>query len=272
MVTIEEVQASLQKGNITEGADLIKKGLDEGANFSSRAISFAHLLVLSGPWHYVSALVSQSRNTLFMSGWLNSIAKGRPVNAYDQPIPWLTFPAIDFLDGIIKPDWKVFEWGSGNSTLWWSSRVKSVHAVEDNLSWQQEVSKKMPENAKVEFAGTCEDYVAAYLNSEEESYDVVVVDGEHRNECAKVALDKLKPGGIIIFDNDDGVAMNEGVDFLNSKGLYRLDFWGLIPSYLYKNCTSIFLSDPAILRRTTRPSEHKSSIGPSCQQAVDGKL
>jgi tetratricopeptide (TPR) repeat protein len=49
-----------------------------------------------------------------------------------------------------------------------------------------------------------------------------------------------------------------------------LDFWGLIPSHIYKNCTSILLKNSGILQSLSGlPSEHRSSVGISCGQATD---
>jgi hypothetical protein len=32
-------------------------------------------------------------------------------------LPWISYAAIDFLDGYLKPDMTVYEYGSGGSTL-----------------------------------------------------------------------------------------------------------------------------------------------------------
>ncbi len=269
MLSYNEIIGLFQQGRMREASDAIVQALNEGADFSKQAVALGHLMTLSAPWVDSARLIPAARNHLFSSGWLNSLAKGRPINASDQPVPWITYAAIDFLDGIVKPEWNVFEWGSGNSTLWWSSRVKSVKAAESCEGWYNEISHKMPANVNLVSAPEKQAYLDAYMANEGKLYDVVVIDGDHRNDCARIAMEKLAPGGIIIFDNTDGEAMDEGVAFLGGKDLYRLDFWGLIPSYLYKNCTSIYLSDASILRKVCLPSQHVSSIGLSCQQHVD---
>lgn len=269
MITEEDVYKFIQAGKINDAGRCIMKGLEEGADFSKSAVIFANFLTLSFPWKSSFMLVNQMRNHLFTSGWLNSLARGKPVNAHNQPIPWITYAAIDFLDTVVKPDWNVFEWGSGFSTMWWSTKVKSVLAAEDSLDWQKEVSKGLPPNAKVMFGGNVQDYLDVYRNAPVDKFDVVVIDGTFRADCAKIACDKLAEGGIILFDNSDVMDNDEGLQFLTDKGLIRLDFWGLIPSYLYKNCTSVFISDPAMLRGLKIPSKHESSVGPSCQQVID---
>lgn len=41
-------------------------------------------------------------------------------------IPWMVFGCIDFLDDWLKPDMRVFEYGSGGSTLFFANRVSNV--------------------------------------------------------------------------------------------------------------------------------------------------
>jgi hypothetical protein len=53
--------------------------------------------------------------------------------------PWYT---RNFLAELITwdiSDWKVFEYGSGNSTLWWRKNVRQVHAVDTNKEWAGKV-------------------------------------------------------------------------------------------------------------------------------------
>src|SRR5882724_10582455 len=61
----------------------------------------------------------------------------------DLEIPWFSYAAIDFLDGFVQPDMKVFEYGSGGSTLFFARRAKSVVSVEDNAKWFEWVSRRL---------------------------------------------------------------------------------------------------------------------------------
>ncbi|MCZ6675441.1 MAG: hypothetical protein O7C75_21140 [Verrucomicrobia bacterium] len=85
----------------------------------------------------------------------------------------------------------------------------------------------------------------------------------------QVASKQLKDRGIIVFDNSDVKSHQAAQEHLKKEGFYRIDFWGLIPSYLYKNCTSIYFKDPCILKPGTLPHEHNSSVGLSCSQALE---
>ena len=264
----QDILALAARGDIANAARLVRQSLAQGgADLRDIRVLSAHLLFQDAPWEQISALLPPDTNAVVTTGLLHSVRKGRPLNADDAPIPWFTYPAIDFLDGVVRPEWTVFEWGSGNSTLWWSARTTHVVSVEDDAAWHAEVVKQIRPNSESLFK-TGRDYFDAIRAYPDASFDVVVIDGSSRNDCARAAPDKLKPGGLIVFDNADGPEFDAGQQYLIDQGFYRLDFWGLIPSYLYKNCTSVFFRDPELLRRKTVPSAHRSSVGISCFQAM----
>ena len=43
----------------------------------------------------------------------------------------------------------VFEYGSGNGTIWWASRSEFVRAVEHDASWYKKVLKLLPKNVEL---------------------------------------------------------------------------------------------------------------------------
>lgn len=267
--TPDKIHRALAAGQRELACQLILSSVRQKVPLGGDTVFYSNLLLCSFPWAEVSALLHSGTNSLLSTGWLESVMKGRPVNAAGDPIPWLTYPAIDFLDAHVKPDWKVFEWGSGNSTLWWSRKCRLVRAVESNRDWHSEVSRGLPGNASVFLAESHSDYVGQLGAQKDGPFDAIVIDGDHRNDCAEASQAALAPGGLIVFDNTDCDEHRRGVEFLSKAGLHRIDFFGGIPSYTYRNCTSIFLQDPAILTGAKVPADHVSSVGLSCGQAVD---
>ena len=51
-------------------------------------------------------------------GFFKSVLRRASIDRRGLPIPWYTYPAIDFLVQIDFSDKTVFEYGCGNSTLW----------------------------------------------------------------------------------------------------------------------------------------------------------
>ncbi len=269
MASIQEIESCIRRGDLQAASAGILELVRQGQSPEGRHVFFAHTLLAGSPWAEMSALLPAGTNSLVETGWLNSVMRSRPVNRDGLPIPWFTYAAIDFLEGLEKGSWKVFEWGSGNSTLWWAGKCAGVVAVEDNESWYAEVKGQLPGNARYVLATDQESYVGAIDGDGDELYDVVVIDGSHRNQCAARCVSRLSEGGVVVFDNTDCLDHDDGVSALMDAGFQRIDFWGLIPSYFYRNCTSLFFKDARLLRSAPNPARQSSILGLSCGQAID---
>jgi hypothetical protein len=212
----------------------------------------------------VARLAPPRLNTLLTSGWVNSAMHGRPMNAKGDAIPWFTYPAIDFLEPRVKRSWNVLEWGCGQSTLWWAARVNHVISIEHDAAWHASIAGDAPANATIELI----ENPSAYVDAPAGPFDAIVIDGEDRNACARVAVQRVKLDGIIVFDNSDRKMYRDGMVFLRDSGWKRLDFFGLLPTYLYRTCTSIFYRGESFLHVDTLPCDHDSSLGPTCAQVL----
>lgn len=227
--------------------------------------NYAHALLLAQRWKDVSAAL-HGLNMLEGTGWLRSLAAARPVDKDGQPIPWLTYPALEFIEARIPTGARVFEWGCGNSTLWWAQRAAEVHAVENNAAWADEIGGRLPSNATLLRETLAAGYVDAIRRHPVGYFDVAIIDGEWRVECARAVDEHIRPDGFIVFDNSDRGAYRESLAAMAQRGWLRLDFFGLIPGYLYRNCTSVLFRDAALLKRGPLPSDHRSCLGPTCAQ------
>jgi hypothetical protein len=264
---IEHILSEIRSGHFREAGAIIERHFGANpAGVRSYRINLANWLVLAANWPLVSQLLLPGTNFFLESGWLESLAQQKPVSKSGAPIPWYTYPAIEFIEPRIKPGFRVFEYGSGWSTAWWGARAESVFAVEHDPSWLGMVEAHLPANASVALRTDADRYVGE-IDACGGEFDIVVVDGEHRNRCARAAAARLKPSGAIVFDNSDWAAFSEGVRYLSDDGWLRIDFFGLIPAYPYKNCTSLFFRDTGWLSGAPVPAEQSSSIGPSCAQA-----
>jgi glycosyltransferase involved in cell wall biosynthesis/SAM-dependent methyltransferase len=245
---------------LQETPELAKQGL---------GIRLAHALILSLDWQQVSANIIKGTNYLDVSGWLNSLFQGKPINRENKPIPWYTYPAIEFIEDKIESNFKVFEFGSGNSTLWWAEKVNEVISIESDGSWFNLINQQMPSNVQLHLESDEQKYADFISQYPDRYFDLIVIDGANRNSCLNNSLNKLKDDGWLIFDNTDDHRYDRSLKILASNGYKRIDFWGLIPTYTYKNCTSIFFRSTQILETSSLPSEKKSSLGESCLQIIN---
>lgn len=145
--------------------------------------------------------------------------------------PWMPMAAIKWLEAIIKPSWRIFEWGAGGSTLWFAQRAKAVYSIEGDLGWSVAVLDRAEEmgleNVDVrhvacvhdvgpfdEYARIIEDYPAMF--------DLILIDGCNgtRLGCARRAVTKVKPGGYIMLDNSGAAVHVAARDYLD--GVYPM--------------------------------------------------
>lgn len=184
------------------------------------------------------------------SGWIKSLRCGKPVSLDGSPLPWYCYPFLYFVDKKSADgqfsDARLFEFGSGQSTLWWAARVREVVSVEDSESWYQYVIKKIPENATCQFAPDEHRYLGSLTNGDG-FFDIVVVDGSHRERAILAAKDKLTDRGVVIVDNADWPELEDSLDAMVAFGFRRLDFYGLGPVNGYPWCTTVLYRTGNIL-------------------------
>ena len=129
-------------------------------------------------------------------------------------VPWLTRQAVEILEDRLKPGDVGLEWGSGRSTVWFARRVAHLKSIEHNDYWYNRVKRllcdKGIENvdllyAPLETKGEKQpEYIRVAAESAEggkASLDFVLVDGRLRDQCTEVALQLIKPGGMLIIDD-----------------------------------------------------------------------
>ncbi|MEF8723081.1 MAG: FkbM family methyltransferase [Candidatus Accumulibacter delftensis] len=195
-----------------------------------------------------SSVLLRRQGPLLEDGWFRSFREKKPVNSVGEPIPWLTYPALDFLEPRISPSLSVFEYGCGHSTLWWAARVRQLVAVEHDSSWIAAIRSRLPDTAVVRHHAL--EPAAHYVNAivaEATFFDIVVIDGRHRNQCLHCAPQALSPRGVIILDNSDRPQYQPGSAYLQSLGFRHVDFSGLVPVVCWKSCTSIYYRDDNVL-------------------------
>lgn len=118
--------------------------------------------------------------------------------------PWLTATMTAFLEGWIKPTDVIVEFGSGRSTTWFGKRGGEVVSVEHDCGWFSIVEKRIGEqnltNVTYLLVENADEYARA-ADARVERADLILVDGINRDQCALWALEKVRPGGIIVVDN-----------------------------------------------------------------------
>jgi hypothetical protein len=174
-------------------------------------------------------------------------------------VPWWSYTAIDRVDRWLTSrshPVRVFEYGSGASTLWLADRADEVYSVEHHRGFAEYIApalRSIPKvtlylvepvpdpapkapsrkegNEKLDFS----DYVSA-IDRVEGLFDLIVVDGRARQTCLARASGRLADDGIIVFDNSARRRYREAIE---GCGLVEQKFRGLVPTLPYPDQTSI---------------------------------
>lgn len=169
-------------------------------------------------------------------GHLNSKKKQESIDGKNNPIPWFTYPAIDYLCQLDLSDKVMLEWGSGNSSLFFSKKVKNIYSIEHDENWYNKIKGMNIDNQKIIWADSNYELKPEELNI---SFDIILIDGIKREACSEKAHSMLTKGGLIILDNSDrhpNIALK-----YRDLGFIEVDFHGFGPINDYTWTTSIFI-------------------------------
>lgn len=189
-------------------------------------------------------LVLNKKSYLNATGWIESVKRGYPCGPAGSAIPWMNYPVVDLLRERLHKDLRLFEYGSGYSTVFYASLVRDVVSIEYNKSWFDHVAKTAPDNVQLVFKEKDIDgkYCRA-ISEHERQFDVVIVDGRDRVNCAKQSLERLSASGVVILDDSYRDRYAPAFEHLHSKGFRSLSIAGLKPGGFGTDRTTIFYRD-----------------------------
>ena len=180
---------------------------------------------------FVFHVITQPGQSKHLPLWLRSLADSYLL---ETPSPWLTFDAIQFLIPRLWKGMRVFEFGSGGSTLFWLLHGAHCVSVEHDPDWYALVRERLGPEASIDYRLVPPELVeasnrhggpadpdaytssvsafrsfsfrryAAQINEfHDEWFDLVMVDGRARPSCIKHSVSKIKIGGMMCVDNAD---------------------------------------------------------------------
>jgi hypothetical protein len=209
---------------------------------------------LTGTLKAIKLSAQACKTLLSDQAYFASVRNGELRDHENNYVPWFTYPAIEALKNWDLSEKRVFEYGSGYSTLFWASRAKEVVSVEHNRGWYQKIASLVPPNARVILAAIERDeyqpspelreQFKAYAEAIDGRFDVIVIDGYARSrvryQCAQAALPHLNPNGLIVLDNSDWLPAT--AQFLRQANLIEVDLNGAVPGNGYTQTTSFFFT------------------------------
>lgn len=128
----------------------------------------------------------------------------RTLDNYGNVMPWYTRPCLDWLVTLPLKQMTVFEYGCGVSSEWFIRNMAASYGVDNDQEWlPRKVEGYWWTNSKTEYIKS-----PSHIEGDLSGYDIIVIDGLWRDECAAYALQCLKKGGYLIADNFEQASAN----------------------------------------------------------------
>lgn len=204
--------------------------------------TFKALTILLAKPNRLKALLSYGHKGYLNSiGWFTAFDQKQAVDGKGKELPWVTYSFIDFIKERIDKTHHIFEYGSGNSTIFYAERAGTVTSVEHDKSWFDKVKNTSPANAEMIFCHL--ERNGAYAKKAtllDKKFDIIIVDGRDRVNCCKYSVDALSATGVLILDDSERQVYNDARILLKSQGFKEISFSGISPGLFYEKATSVF--------------------------------
>lgn len=178
-------------------------------------------------------------------------------------VPWWTYRATDVVEAFLAGrggQARVFEFGSGASTLWLAARAGEVHSVEHHEGFARQVRRlldarpglserttlhvvdapvvpapRVPSRGRGAQGADFADYVDT-IHRVGGAFDLVVVDGRAREACLRASLEHLAPGARVVVDDSHRARYRQAIA---DSGLSCRTLRGLTPTLPYPRDTAV---------------------------------
>ena len=198
---------------------------------------------------HLQKLATRDGAYLVETGYIKSIKNFEPINKDGDPIPWMNYSFLDFLEPRLKQTMNIFEYGSGYSTLYLSDKVGSVTSVEFDKSWfdKMKITLDGSDHCNVIYRPGQQEYIKAIKEFDDERFDMIIVDGRDRTECMKHILPFLSDEGVILLDDSWQTKFDGVFEYFKENGFRELSFTGLKPGGMIVEKTTVFYREKNVL-------------------------
>jgi predicted O-methyltransferase YrrM len=141
--------------------------------------------------------------------------------------PWFSSGAVEYCDTVLSRSMRVLEFGSGRSTVWFGRRVGHLTSIEHSQEWFERVRHDLHalavnnvdclliplDHDETEPEQDQYDPMPAYVDVlkrfDDNSLDMIIVDGHYRTTCIRRCPEKLRAGGLLLVDDTNWLGGSE---------------------------------------------------------------
>ncbi len=201
--------------------------------------------------HYLNKLSPNTRKQLISFSYLakyygqyNSIKQNLSIDSKNNPLPWLTYPSIEYLRNLDLTNETIFELGSGFSTLWFAKRSKKVFSVETDELWYNKIVGELSSFDNVEIDLVNENHGNEIFKGIEES-DLIFIDGLDREDALDYIIENIDISKIkcIVVDNSEWESVFKKIQqFVEYSKWVDFEFVGFGPINRYVWSTHVLMN------------------------------
>jgi len=202
-------------------------------------------------------------------GWVKSFNSGLSQDKNGEYLPWMTYPAIEFLKNNLTNQDSIFEFGCGASTLFFSKIVKNIISLETNEVWFNIIKEKIScEKAsnnhnriilKDNIINNVDDFFyhgngviflikngqdnsiyENFLDEIKQLFSFIIIDSLKRFSCSCNSIKFLRKKGSIILDDSQRKSYKKIFRFLDENDFTSQDFLGIAPGQIKPKKTTFF--------------------------------
>jgi hypothetical protein len=242
----------------------------------SNSVPQSHYYRHSNSWDAFRGLHKMPSNKY----WLESKRFNQSVKD-GECVPWITYPALSYLEKLDFTEKSLVEFGSGASTFWFAARCQNfksfefdnsyfrllteiptldsrilvdsskllnylIKAEQDLDKYQIYIDRDLDNEDTRKTLSTADskflgENLVTRIREEIASADCIFIDGGPRNFLIALAAELLKKEALLVIDNTDMDYLQSGLAALKSKGFREIPFVGFGPLNNYEWQTSIFI-------------------------------
>jgi len=145
-----------------------------------------------------------------------------------KDVPNMSEEVLAFLKSIIKKNYRILEFGSGGSTIWFAQNAQNVTSFESQIDWYRAIKKRLKElklnNVDLRYEPN---YIFEGYKEKNGIFDFILVDTqawidkkivESRLLCIRTSHKYLKKGGWLLLDDSSTKICKKAVVFMNKLG------------------------------------------------------
>jgi len=176
-------------------------------------------------------------SSLELRGYFESISADISVKD-GQPFPMLTYSFMDYFESHDFSDYHLIEFGSGNSTLYFENRVKSLTTFETDFQWYSKMKDSLTKTKYIHADSTKLINGEFDLDLNNQNTFVIIDAACNRYKLTNHVLNKGSPA-FIVLDNSEWYRNTAGL--ISSFNYFEIPFWGYKNTEHWESCTSLFI-------------------------------